>query len=490
MFLDRRWRIALAVLGFFLLLLVRHRLGQMDGIWFQPSLHGARALVLYGANDLEGAAKAYWQHFAKADFGDRVWTDPALDALARGARDRARSLATTAAAERPRDIDAQLTLAEVALASGAPVEALAAGERALALDEERFDALLLSALAQARLDRPGAAIDLMNRGLRTGRVGRRASTFLLALETTGWLAARPANARPLCLLAHLHRYLRIYDDANARIAIAYARQAITAGDRPADGHFSIGMVRARQDRRDEALQEFQAAIRIDPSHALSLREASNVYRHRGDLWNAYLLTKAAFDAAPADFFYAQYHYELLINELGNYPEAATVAARMVQIQPEAAQGPARLGRVHALMGDHAAAERFWRQALLARPGDPDMLVGLGLALRFLGREREAEDTFRQALAASAGFQARRELGLLYYWQGRYAEAAAELRTAIRLGATDRDTIGVLCLTYEGAREFARSTQCFQRMAFSFPGVVLPLPSLPEVLNNVYVGGRG
>jgi tetratricopeptide (TPR) repeat protein len=490
MFLDRRWRVGLAVLGFFLLLLVRHRLGQMDGVWFQLSLHGARALVLYGANDLEGAAKAYWQHFANADFGKRVWTDPALDALARGARDRARSLATTAAAERPRDVGAQLTLAEVALASGAPAEALAAGERALALDEERFDALLLSALAHARLDRPGAAIDLMNRGLRTGRVGRRTTTFLLALETTGWLAERPANARPLCLLAHLHRYLRIYDDANGRTALAYARQAIAAGDRPADGHFSIGMVRARQDRKDEALQEFQAAIRIDPSHALSLREASNVYRQRGDLWNAYLLTKAAFDATPSDFFYAEYHYELLINELGNYPEAAAVAARMAQIRPDAAQGPARLGRVHALMGDHAAAERFWRQALLARPGDPETLVGLGLALRYLGREREAEDRFRQALAVSSGFQARRELGLLYYWQARYAEAAAELRTAIRLGAADRDTIGMLCLTYEAAREFARSTQCFRRMAFAFPGVVLPLPSLPEVLNNVYMAERG
>jgi tetratricopeptide (TPR) repeat protein len=161
MFLDRRWRIGLAVLGFFLLLLLRHRLGQMDGVWFQTSLHGARALALYGANDLEGAAKAYWQHFARADFGDRVWTDPALDALARGNHDRARTLARAAAAERPRDIDAQLILGEVALASGAPAEALAAGERALALDEERFDALLLAALAQARLDRPGAAIDLI-----------------------------------------------------------------------------------------------------------------------------------------------------------------------------------------------------------------------------------------------------------------------------------------------------------------------------------------
>ena len=68
------------------------------------------------------------------------------------------------------------------------------------------------------------------------------------MELAGDLAgARPAAEQPLCLLADLYRYLRVFDRAMAGTARAYAERAVAAGDRPADAWLSWR--RCRQGRR-------------------------------------------------------------------------------------------------------------------------------------------------------------------------------------------------------------------------------------------------
>ena len=127
---------------------------------------------------------------------------------------------------------------------------------------------------------------------------------MAALETTGELTQLPAGTRPLCLLAHYHRYLRIFDHAQTASAIRYAKAAIAIHDHADDCWFTIGMVYRRQDRPHAALEALLRAIALNPRHAGALHAAGNIYQERGDLLNERRMRDEAFAASTNDIFYA------------------------------------------------------------------------------------------------------------------------------------------------------------------------------------------
>ncbi len=144
---------------------------------------------------------------------------------------------------------------------------------------------MLTAVIVSKRGRYGEAIQAFNRALRHRRTETRNATFLAALETTGELTQLPAGTRPLCLLAHYHRYLRIYDHAQAASAIRYAEAAIAAEDHAADCWFTIGVVNRAQNKPHASLNALVRAIALNPRHAGALHTAGNIYEERGDLLN-------------------------------------------------------------------------------------------------------------------------------------------------------------------------------------------------------------
>jgi tetratricopeptide (TPR) repeat protein len=83
-------------------------------------------------------------------------------------------------------------------------------------------------------------------------------------------------------------------------------------------------------------------------------------------------------------------------------------------------------------GDHAGAARELAVLASKRPGDPIVHANLGLELRWAGRSREAEESYRRAIElAPEDAQTRNDLGLLYLVLGRDAEA----RESFLAGAT-------------------------------------------------------
>src|SRR5437899_857855 len=200
--LSRRARIVLAVTVALLVLFARHQISQMDGRFFQRSTAGAKGLIFYLLGDYSGAAKAYREHWQEAIQAGWTSGDAAYDALLRKDYETAKSLSQKALAQEPSAIAPLLTLGEIALEQQRFTEAFPFLEQVLKEETDQFEAILLSSIVRARMGGHGEAIDLLNRGLRTGRVGSRIGSFLLALEMTGDLAGLPSAQQPLCLLAH------------------------------------------------------------------------------------------------------------------------------------------------------------------------------------------------------------------------------------------------------------------------------------------------
>ncbi len=487
MWLAGRARLVAVLLLFFVLLLVRHRMAGMDGRWFPRTWSGAPGLGWYVAGDLTRAARAYrrdlevWSYrlAPSAETGDGAVT------LSQGDGAGAARLAREALRRDPSDVGAQLTLAQVQLDQDAPREALSILGRLQAQAPDQFDSWLLSSAAHARVKEFGPAVDALKHALRTDAVEARRTSFLTALETAGRLTDLPARERPLCLLAHYHRYLRIFDRARGDSAVQYARAAIAAGDRPGDAHVTIGVVHFKEGRKEAARTELLKATEVDATNADAFRWLGAESASRGDLAEAHRTLRTAYERAGGEFFFANLLYQFLVEEVGDYPAAVILARQLREVRPEDPRGTSRLAEVLALKDENEAAVALFREALARDPRNAQVLVGLGNALEGLKRYDESLSAFAQAASlAPEWFEPHRRRATVLLFRKRYAESSREFERALDLGDRAIFTLSGLCHAYQGGGQADRAAWCFGVLRSVNPDAIVPVPSMPEVLNNM------
>lgn len=457
--------LALALLASVLLIvLLAYRPWRLDERFLRFSAPGLMGLARYLAGDYAGAARAYRSDLRLRMEGHPDRFGPAWRALVAGDLAEAKRAAQAEASTMGPATQALLTLGEIALAEGAPAEALRIFDDILRGEVDQFDALLLGSVAHARLGAYGSAVGALNRALRHNRVETRPTSFLSALETAGDLARMPPARRPWCLLAHYHRYLRIYDPSNGRLAIRNAERAVEVGDRPDDAYLTIGIVHRRHQRPDLALQAFLHAIEANPRHPEALRWAAGIYSDRGDLASEYRLRKAAFEAAPDDPYHADHFYDLLFTKLGDYVQALALTRRSLERNPEDRESLARLGAIYRALGDDEQALDLYRKALVVAPRDPALHEGVGWLLLSADRPDEARAAFETALALHPSWAfAHVGLGAVHQRQRRYREAIAAYERGLRLGGLENaDRLLALCSLYSQMAAFDRAEWCARR----------------------------
>lgn len=348
-----RLRPALVVAAVLMLLwLVAYwNLCQLSPEFFQISRSGPRALVFYLEGKFKDAARAY-RTGQRGPIPIPYAGDPTgYWALRAGDQKEAESRARTTLLLVPSAVEPLVTLGELALERGHAAEAVHAFAAALRRQPDHTDALILDAVAMARADDPGQAIQTLTRALRSGAVGVRDTTVYRIMELTGELRERAAPQQPLCLLAHLHRYLRIFDERQGPVAIAYAERAIASGDRPADAYLALGIVRDERGEYSAARAAMRRAIEIDPRHAEALRWLGHEARKVGDPLLEYRMITAAFEAAPTDPFYFDELEDLLVARLDDPRGMATFMRRAITRDPKNALAQAWLARNAARLGD-------------------------------------------------------------------------------------------------------------------------------------------
>ena len=464
-----RLAVALAVLA--LGLLVRYHLAGMDERFFHASLHGAEGLVRYTVGDYAGAARAYRAHYSTG-----YEPLPGLPSVP--------SPADKKLSAKPPGVQALLTDGEAALARNDLGTAAEIYTRILALETDQYDALLLTAVIESKRGQHGEAIQALNRALRHGTTETRIATFFTVLETTGELAQLPKGTRPLCLLAHYHRYLRIFDHSQAASAIRYAEAAIAVKDHADDCWLTIGMVYRRQDKTHASLQALLHAIEVNPRHAGALHAAGNIYQERGDLLNERPMRARALAAAPNDVFYAEPLLDLLIVRAGDYREALPVAEMIRTLQPQNAVATGQLGEAYMLLGEYAVAERYLREALEIDEGMVRTHYALGWTLLQQRRYGEAIKAYERSIAlAPLEPESYGPLAYLYQRQRRYRDVVNLVTDALRLGPQNASVYVMLCSAYYELGAIAEYNACVSELLARYTGGIIGLPSIPEAMRT-------
>ncbi len=330
------------------------------------SAAGLQGLAAYLRGDYAIAARAY--RLASHGRLDTSYVDDraGMWALHRGHTAAAERRANTTLALVPSASEPLLTLGELALDRGDAGGAITYFNAVLGRYPDHVDALLLSAVARGRLGDADRAIATIHRALRHGTAGTRPTIYLRILEIAGDLARRPRP--PLCLLAHYHRYLRIFDERQGALALAYAERAVAAADHPADAWLAMGIMYDKRHRPLLALHAFEQAIAFDPRHAEALRWAAVEAGQLSDHLLEYRMARAALEAAPDDIFYVAPAERIVMRRFGDGRTMTALLRMALERNPASAAVHDAQARALTALGEHERAEDHRRRAAELRRG--------------------------------------------------------------------------------------------------------------------------
>jgi serine/threonine-protein kinase len=272
------------------------------------------------------------------------------------------------------------------------IGAAEAAQQAVALEPEMVEAQRLLALALFNLGDVESALP--------------AAQALVSLE--GQAAASQA------LLGDIHFGLQQWEDA----AQAYEAALALADD--ANTRVVLGLARAQLGQVEAAVEQYRAALALEPGNASAWQSLGDAYAQQGKLVeaaDAYEQALASEESALTRSQLASIYWQQ-----GDVARAIAQYEQAVALDPAQPRWQVRLGGLYASQGRLAEAEATFRTALSRDPENGDALAGLaGAAYR-----QCSVNTAVQSMAAAAALAPnyRGALATYYEAQGRSADAAA------------------------------------------------------------------
>ncbi len=183
---------------------------------------------------------------------------------------------------------------------------------------------------------------------------------------------------------------------------------------------------------EEAIREFQEAIRLNPRSSDAYRELAVAYEESG-MWNEAEAThKKAIELWPA--YWAGYNRLGFCDyQQGRYADAEKMFRRVVELTPDNTRGYSNLGALYHLMGRYREATRMLERSVQLEPNS-DGYTNLGTLYFFLGRYADAVPVMEKAAQlAPTQFLPWGNLADAYRWApGMTGKAAPAYQKAIEL----------------------------------------------------------
>ncbi|MFA6093427.1 MAG: tetratricopeptide repeat protein [Elusimicrobiota bacterium] len=203
-------------------------------------------------------------------------------------------------------------------------------------------------------------------------------------------------------------------------------------------HNNLGVELAAQDRLEEAIAHFRAALLLHPGDATAGGNCAALFQRQalasakaGKLTEAHAAYFKALVLRPYD---PRIHMDLAnaLKAEGKYQEAAARYSIALQLDPKYAPLVYNnIGLMFAGRANHLQAIEYYRQALKAKPDYDVAYLNLGNALFMLQKYDEAIFNYRKALEINPKFaEAHNSLGWVLAQQGRLPEALQHFYMAV------------------------------------------------------------
>jgi protein O-GlcNAc transferase len=298
---------------------------------------------------------------------------------------------------------AMFRLAVIALQEGAPADAIAHLQRAIAIEpgQRRYREALAQAYAMAQRHAEAAQIyrDLLAEDASSSDLWFALGSALQAHgeideAVRAWRAVVEREPQRADALNNLGNCLRLLGESK-QAEVAY-RRALGVQPEDANALTNLGTLLHAEGRDEEALVCLRAALAAAPGTSTPMINLGVLLTHLGQPDEAASLLEQAVAREPG-LAHAAYNYGNALHALGRAREAEVQYARALALDPSHVEAANNLGNVRRELGEHRAAQDAYEAAMRARPDFVDTHNNAANLMRTLGRLDEAETLLRTAL---------------------------------------------------------------------------------------------
>lgn len=197
-------------------------------------------------------------------------------------------------------------------------------------------------------------------------------------------------------------------------------------------HAVLGLLLSRDGRLEEAMREYQAALRLEVDTSSIHAYMADTFFKLGRFEEAIKEYQAALPNC-LDVFHIQYSLGLALLKTGRFEEAIPRFKAAVALEPSSAEATSNLGIALSAKGDTNAAFAYLSNALQMNPNLSGAQCQLGYFLQAQGKLEDARQHFVAATLSDPAFaDPHNGLGITLIQQGKLKEGLAELGEAIRI----------------------------------------------------------
>ena len=210
------------------------------------------------------------------------------------------------------------------------------------------------------------------------------------------------------------------------------RHALAVTEHNHIAHNGLGDVFAKQGRTDEAIREYQEAIRIKPDHAEAHNNLGNALAKKGQTDEAIRQFREAIRLKPDDAL-GYCNLGVVLVGTGHTDEAIRLYQEAIRLQPDDADAHNNLGTALANKGQTDEAIRQFREAIRLKPDDADAHYNLGNALAQKGQTDEAIRHYQETIRLKPDHaEAHNNMGTALARRGQTDEAIRQFQEAIHV----------------------------------------------------------
>jgi tetratricopeptide (TPR) repeat protein len=227
-------------------------------------------------------------------------------------------------------------------------------------------------------------------------------------------------------------------------------------------HFDLGQLKLAQKKFEEARAAFGKASSLDQQ--LAQAELGEALALEGLARSADATShfERYLELKPGDLE-TRFHLARIDLQAGKNQQALDNLQFVYQKKPDIAGLTAALGDVYALLKKFPESEKYYRQALVAMPGEPDLHRALGQTLLDQQKFGEAETEFHAALIVNPqNADAIRGLSSSLYLQKRYAETIPLLEAQARAPDARAMVFFVLATCYDHLHVNLKAIEAYER----------------------------
>jgi eukaryotic-like serine/threonine-protein kinase len=199
-------------------------------------------------------------------------------------------------------------------------------------------------------------------------------------------------------IAYRRSYAVNADSAVLALARGNALRAIELDPNSASAHLALAMVHSAEGNFNAAQNEMRLAFQLDPGNPRYLLWQAQIYRHF-HRWQLAEQTFRKLQQERPNYWISYNDLGALLTDVGRYREAMD----SFRVASVAAPGSAlvwnNLGTAHFRLAHLAQAEEAYRRSIALKPSDA-VSLNLGEVLRVQGKFAEAEAACKQAVKLS------------------------------------------------------------------------------------------